>query len=238
MIQGKRVLALIPARGGSKGIKDKNIYEIDDQPLIAYTIKAAKGCEYVDDIVVSTDSERIGAVAREYGADVPFYRPAELASDTATTLDAILHAVSTLSDMGRDYDVLLLLQATSPLRDAGDIAGALETFMANGERSVAAVNPVEDHPILIRTIEEEPKLSMKRLLNMGSTVRRQDMPDYYFVNGSIYINAIKDLGKDTSFNDNEVPYVMSPDHSVDIDEYKDIEMVKYYLSQKKATSKQ
>ena len=230
MIENKRVLALIPARGGSKGIKDKNIYEINDLPLIAYTINAAKKCSYVDDIVVSTDSERIGSVAREYGADVPFYRPAELASDTATTLDAILHAVRTLSDMGRDYDILLLLQATSPLRDASDISGALETYMANGERSLAAVNPVEDHPILIRTIEDAPQLKMKRLLDMGSTVRRQDMPNYYFVNGSIYINAIKSLDEHTSFNDNEVPYVMAPDHSVDIDEYKDIEMVKYYLN--------
>lgn len=230
MIQGKKVLALIPARGGSKGIKDKNIYKINDIPLIGYTINAAKDCDYIDDIVVSTDSERIGSVAREYGADVPFYRPAQLASDTATTLDAILHAVKTLSDMGRNYDILLLLQATSPLRDSSDIKGALETYMANGERPLASVNPVDDHPILIRTIEEEPVLKMNRLLDTGSTVRRQDMPKYYFVNGSMYINPISSLDENTSFNDNEVPYVMSTEHSVDIDEYKDIEMVKYYLS--------
>ncbi|MBO6214960.1 MAG: acylneuraminate cytidylyltransferase family protein [Lachnospiraceae bacterium] len=231
MIEEKRVLALIPARGGSKGIKDKNIYEIDELPLIAYTIRAAKQCDYVDDIVISTDSEKIAGVAREYGALVPFYRPAELASDTATTLDAVRHAITTLSAMGRDYDILMILQPTSPLRDAADIKGALEVFMAAGQKGLAAVSPVDQSPILIRTIA--PEHHMEKLLNLSSTVRRQDMPDYYFVNGSIYINAVKDIDENTSFNDNEVPYVMERSHSVDIDEYKDIEEVKWYLSQKK-----
>ena len=148
MIQGKRVLALIPARGGSKGIKDKNIRPVAGKPLIAYTIEAGKDCEYVDDVVITTDSQRIKAVAEEYGAWVPFLRPDELASDTATTLDAVLHAVNTLRDMGKEYDILVILQPTSPLRDAADLAGALEKYMASGEHSLASVSPVADHPIL------------------------------------------------------------------------------------------
>ena len=142
MIQGKRVLALIPARGGSKGIKDKNIRPVAGKPLIAYSIEAGKNCEYVDDVVITTDSERIKAVAEEHGAWVPFLRPDELASDTATTLDAVLHAVNTLKEMGKEYDILVILQPTSPLRDSADLSGALEKYMASGERSLASVSPV------------------------------------------------------------------------------------------------
>ena len=103
MIEGKRVLALIPARGGSKGIKDKNITPLCGKPLIAYSVLAAKNSRYIDDVVVTTDSERIAETAKAYGAEVPFLRPAELASDTAKTIDAVLHAVKWLEDHHRTY---------------------------------------------------------------------------------------------------------------------------------------
>ena len=106
MIEGKRVLALIPARGGSKGIKDKNITPLCGKPLIAYSVLAAKNSRYIDDVVVTTDSERIAEIAKAYGAEVPFLRPAELASDTAKTIDAVLHAVKWLEDHQKSYDLL------------------------------------------------------------------------------------------------------------------------------------
>ncbi|SDB39106.1 CMP-N,N'-diacetyllegionaminic acid synthase [Pseudobutyrivibrio sp. YE44] len=227
MIQGKRVLALIPARGGSKGIKDKNIRPVADKPLIAYSIEAGKNCEYVDDVVITTDSGRIKAVAEEYGAWVPFLRPDELASDTATTLDAVLHAVNTLKEMGKEYDILVILQPTSPLRDGEDLKGALEKYITSGERSMASVSVVEDHPLLIRTLQDDTH--MKKMLDVSSTCRRQDMPEFYRINGAIYINSISELNDDTSFNDNEVPYIISEEHAVDIDEYKDLILAEWYL---------
>lgn len=228
MIQGKRVLALIPARGGSKGIKDKNIKDLGGMPLIAYTILAAKKSKYVDRIVISTDSERIKETALQYGGDVPFLRPDALASDTATTLEVVIHAIDSLEKEGDRYDILLLLQPTSPLRDSVDIDGALDLFARAGGKGVASVSPVADHPILMRTMGEDGRL--KKLLAIGSTARRQDMEAYYRINGSIYVNAIASLDDSTSFNDNPVGYPMERSHSVDIDEMADFHMAEYYLA--------
>ena len=116
MIDGKRVLGLIPARGGSKGIKNKNIIEVNGVPLIAYTVIEAGKSRYLDDVVVTTDSQRIKSISESYGAQVPFLRPIELAGDSSATLEAVLHAVRSLESMGQSYDIVVLLQATSPLR--------------------------------------------------------------------------------------------------------------------------
>jgi CMP-N-acetylneuraminic acid synthetase len=232
MINGRKVLAVIPARGGSKGIKNKNIIDLGGgKPLIAYTIEAARNTSYVDNVVVSTDSEQIAQVAREYGASVPFLRPAELAKDTSKTIDAVMHVIEEMKKRGQKYDILLLLQCTSPLRTADDIKGALEKFERNHEISLVAVSKVTDHPILIRKIIDD--VSMERLLPINSTVRRQDMPEYYRVNGSIYINRVDELTLDTSLADNLQPYVIAENHAVDIDSFPDLELVKYYLKQQK-----
>jgi CMP-N,N'-diacetyllegionaminic acid synthase len=216
MIEGKKVLALIPARGGSKGIKDKNIYNLSGKPLISYTIETALMSNYIDSVVVSTDSNKIRTVALQSGARVPFLRPKKLASDTAKTVNAVIHAVKILSDMGEIYDVLILLQTTQPLRNCADIDGALEIFIKNGYRSLASVCEVDAHPLLIRTMKTNNELV--RMCNMSSTVRRQDMEKYYHVNGAIYINKISEINEDTSFNDNEVGFVMPKTRSIDIDE--------------------
>lgn len=234
MISGKKVLALIPARGGSKGIKGKNIIDLCGKPLIAYSIAAAKESVCVDRIVVTTDSQEIQKVSAAYGAYVPFLRPPELASDTAKTIDAVLHAVNWLEEQGETYDILLLLQPTQPLRRAQDIDAALNVFVENGERGVVSVRPVEEHPILMRTMDGA---EMKHVLPLGSTVRRQDMPEYVIVDGSIYINRIADLSEKTSFNDNPVPYRMEKQYSVDIDEQPDLELAKWYLQKNAQTTK-
>lgn len=222
-------MAVIPARGGSKGIKNKNIIDLNGKPLIAYSVFAAKQSKYIDRVVVSTDSEKIAQVAEEHGADVPFLRPAELASDTAKTIDAILHCVKELKKRQDEYDVLVLLQPTQPLRTSQDIDRALEIFCANGMRSLVSVREVEEHPILVRTIDKDGAL--KPLLAMNSTVRRQDMPKYYLVDGSIYINKIEDINENTSFNDNEIPYIIKAEHSVDIDEMRDLQIAELYLKE-------
>ena len=228
MYRNEKILAFIPARGGSKGIPDKNIYPVKGKPLISYTIEAARNSRLIDDILVSTDSERIASVAREYGADVPFMRPDELAGDRANIIDAVLYTIERLRTNGQHYDTLVLLQPTQLLRTSDEIDEAIEVYYKNEKRGVASVSEVDDHPILIRTIDD--KGILKRLLDQGSTVRRQDMPPYYRINGCIYINDIGSLVPDTSFNDNPVPYIMSRDHYVDIDEMRDIQWAAFLLS--------
>lgn len=227
MFGKQKILALIPARGGSKGIKDKNIIPLAGKPLIAYSIEAAKKSKYIDSIVVTTDSERIAEVAKQYGARVPFLRPVELAADTSKTIDAVLHAIKTLKSMGENYDTLVLLQPTQPLRTADDIDKAIELYYENHEQGLVSISPVDDSPLLIRSIGADGKLV--NLLSQNSTCRRQDMPNYYKVNGCIYINKINELHENTSFNDNKVPFIMDKKHSIDIDEMSDLWMAEYYL---------
>lgn len=222
MINDRRVLALIPARGGSKGIKNKNIVELCGQPLISYTIQAAKMSRYIDTVMVSTDSQEIRKISQQYGAEIPFDRPAELATDEAKTIDTVIYTIEKLKELELHYDVLVLLQATSPLRTVDDIDGAIEKYIASNEQDVVGVSKVTDSPILIRTIEENG--SLKKLLEMCSSVRRQDMPDYYRVNGSVYVNKIDNLSGKTSFNDNPIPYIIEQSHAIDIDEPLDLEM--------------
>lgn len=221
MLQGKKFLGLIPARGGSKGIKRKNIREIAGSPLISYTIRAGLASKALDAVVVSTDDEEIASVARSYGAEIPFMRPAELAGDTSKTVDCVVHAVRTLASEGREYDAVVLLQPTSPLRRASEIDDACELFLETEMRGVASVSEVHDHPILIRSIGEGHELH-KLLEGTGSTARRQDMPAFYRVDGGIYVNATSTLGLDTSFNDNPIGYVVEDaDSAVDIDTMED-----------------
>jgi CMP-N-acetylneuraminic acid synthetase len=229
MYNGFKILGLIPARGGSKGIKDKNIVDLCGKPLIAYTIEAARNSKYIDEVIVSTDSEKISNVARQYGARVPFLRPQNLALDTSRTIDAVIHAIGYMKkEFGETYDVLVLLQPTQPLRSTSDIDGALEIFFDKGQIDLVSVSEVEDNPILVRTLERNGMLHP--ILDMRSTCRRQDMPVYYKVNGCIYINKVSDIDENTSFNDNKIGYVMSSEHSVDIDELKDLKITECYLT--------
>ena len=233
MLDNLKILALIPARGGSKGIKNKNIFPLCGKPLISYTINVALKSKYIDDAVVTTDSKEIAAVAEECGADVPFLRPKELAEDNSTTLDAVVHAIKELDSMSRRYDILVLLQPTQPLRTAKDVDAAIETFIDRGRRDLVSVCEVDDHPLLIRSVSESGEL--KKLIDCSSTCRRQDMPKFYRVNGCIYINNIEDIDENTSFNDNPIPFIMKKSHSVDIDEMSDLNTAEYYLNHLEAS---
>lgn len=220
MIKNYKILAVIPARGGSKGIKDKNTIDLNGKPLIAYSIISAMESRYIDEVVVSTDSGKIADIASSYGALVPFIRPAHLADDKSRTIDVLLHAINELGKSGKRFDILVLLQPTQPLRSHEDINNALEEFIDMGLKGLVSVSPPTDSPILLRTINRDGVL--KSLLGVSSTLRRQDMPTYYKVNGAIYINMIKDLTTETSLNDNPIPYIMPQERSVDIDEKIDL----------------
>lgn len=226
MIKDKRILALIPARGGSKGILHKNIINLCGKPLLSYSISAGLTSKYIDYIMVSTDDKKIAEVAQRFGAEVPFMRPSKFATDTSKTIEAVLHAIETLKNQGEEFDILILLQPTQPLRTGADIDNAIERFFEMNCEPLASVSPVNDPPLLIRSIEKD---KLVPLLKGSSTCRRQDMPQYYRINGCIYINQIKMIDENTSFNDNYIPFIMSKEHSVDIDEYSDLVMAEYYL---------
>lgn len=228
MYRDVKILGLIPARGGSKGIKDKNICHICGKPLISYTIEAANTSKYLDDVVVTTNDPKIADTARAYGASVPFMRPEELARDTSLSIEALMHAIHTLHDMGKNFDVVLFLQPTSPLRTSADIDASIEEFFKMRRQSLASVSPVRDHPLLMRTVGADGCLT--NMLNQSSTCRRQDMPPYYRVNGAIYIYNVAELSLNTSLNDALVPYIMEKSHAVDIDNLGDICLAEYYLN--------
>lgn len=223
------VLALIPARGGSKGIPRKNIKEFNGAPLIAYTIAAARASVYVDTVVVTTDSEVIAAVSRDYGAETPFLRPAKLAADSSRTIDAVVHAVRSMEDLGRPHDVVVLLQPTSPLRRAEEVNAALEVFFDHGCMGLASVSEVTENPILTRRLDRSGVLHP--LLPIASTVRRQDMPRFWHVDGAIYINRSDDLALDTSLNDNPIGFVMPKMRSSDIDTIEDFLQAEKIMSE-------
>lgn len=153
MFKLKKILAIIPARAGSKGIKDKNIIDLNGKPLIAYSIEAGLKSKYIDKVVVTTDGEEIAREAIKYGAEVPFLRPEYLSSDNAKTIDAVIHCIEEMEKLGEKYDYVVLLQPTQPLRQSWHIDEAIELILEKNEEALVSVSKVKDNPILIRSID-------------------------------------------------------------------------------------
>lgn len=226
MIDNKKVLAFIPARAGSKGIKDKNIIDLGGKPLIAYTIEAAKKSKYVDKVIVSTDGENIANVAKQYGAEIPFFRPKELAEDNSNVLTAIIHTLEQLKKMNDNYDIIILLQPTSPFRNEKHIDESLELLINNNLPSLLSVCETDKNPTLIRKVDNNNKLT--HLINTNISLR-QEMDKYYILNGAIYINYVKDIKENKFLKDNEYGYIMDKYYSLDIDEPIDLEVANIYI---------
>ena len=202
MINDHKVLAVIPARSGSKGLPGKNIKELCGKPLIAWSIDAAKESKYIDKIVVSTDSEEIADIGRRYGAEVPFMRPAEFARDTSSTYEVLEHVISTLQGMGDCYYFMILLEPTSPLREVSDIDNALETLVKNTKMAESIVGVCEleaTHPDFLIEINTEGLLIPYRKKDFSGISRRQDLSKLYFFEGTIYISTIEALFKYRGF---------------------------------------
>lgn len=212
-MQSNKVLALITARGGSKGLPRKNVLLAGGKPLLAWTVDAAISAECVDRVVLSSDDHEIMDAARSAGCDVPFCRPAHLASDVATSIDVVLHALNQLPG----YEYVVLLQPTSPLRTAADIDAAFELMLEKGVSSCVSVTEVEQSPYWMYRVTDENKL--QRLLpNVEGGIRRQDLPPIYALNGAIYIARIDWLKKTKSFvGDETIAYQMPRERSIDID---------------------
>ncbi len=228
MIGSLRVLALIPARGGSKGVPGKNIQPVGGRPLLAWTIAAAQASAYVDRTILSSDDPAIMAVARDCGCDVPFQRTAELATDTATSVDVALDALDRIPG----YDILVLLQPTSPLRTAADIDAALDLLVRTGAPGCASVCEAADHPWLTFGRDAEGRLRPFCPLPEGVSLRRQDLPPAYVLNGAVYAVRTDELRARRAFfePDQTVPLVMPIEKSLDVDTWSDIRRADEILS--------
>jgi CMP-N,N'-diacetyllegionaminic acid synthase len=200
MIGGNRVLALIPARGGSKGLPGKNIRPMCGKPLIAWTIEKANLSKYLDMVLVTTDCQQIADIAKQYGAHVPFLRPDDLATDVSSTYDAIRHALEYLrAKKGQSYDYVVLMEPTSPLREDDDIDQMLERLfqMSDDFDSIISIGEVVEHPSIVQRVRGsnlEPFCPELR-----QTTRRQDNEPAYFPYGVAYIAKTNVLLAESTF---------------------------------------
>ena len=220
MTRSNNILAIIPARGGSKGIHKKNIRELSGKPLIAYTIEAAKKTELFDQIIVSTDSEEIARISEGYGAQVPFIRPKRLSTDTASSKDVVTHTMQWIeNNMSVQYDYFILLQPTSPYRNELHIYQAISMILkhANAKTLVSFTEP-KHHPIIMRRINDNGYLEQLKGFSNNNCNRRQDYPPVLAINGAIYIAEWKYFKEnETFFGDKCIPYLMDRRSSIDID---------------------
>ncbi len=218
MISKPRVLAIIPARGGSKGLPRKNVLPLGGKPLIAWTVEAALQASCIDHVILSSDDVEIMTTAEEYGCDVPFRRPAELASDTTSTVDVVSHALQ--GHPGFDY--LALLQPTSPLRTAAHIDAAFSLMQSHHSKSVVSVCQVQKSPLWMYHIDASQTLVP--VIPKGTQVtRRQDLPDAFLLNGAIYFIAVRAFLEERSFLlPDTLGFVMEDDASCDIDSAADL----------------
>lgn len=213
------ILGLIPARGGSKGVPRKNIQLVGGKPLIAWTWAAARAATSLTRLLVSTDDPEIAALARAAGVEVPFMRPAELASDTTLAIEVVLHALDYLATTENYRPAAVLwLQPTSPLRTTADIEAAVALFKAQAADSVVSVCPVEhQHPMLLKRIEAGGRLR-PWLDDPAPPQRRQEMPPVFALNGAIYLTRCEVLLEQGTFHpDRTFAYVMPPERSLDVD---------------------
>ncbi|MGL4515591.1 MAG: cytidylyltransferase domain-containing protein [Shewanella sp.] len=219
-------IAIIPARGGSKRLPNKNILPFAGKPLIIWTIEAALNSQLFDMVLVSTDSPVIAEISCNAGAMVPLLRPSELASDTATTNDVITHMVEWLEATYSSVARVTILQPTSPLRDAYNIQEAMALYDDKKASAVISVCELE-HPIqYCNTLGAD--LTMKDFITIDANLRSQDLRPYYRLNGAIYIFDRKHVGKLSSiYGDNSFAYIMSKLMSVDIDDTFDFTMAEF-----------
>ena len=216
-----KILCIIPARSGSKGLSNKNIRLLGGNPMIYYSIKIAQKIVKNEDICVSTDSTTIAKIAIKYGVDVPFLRPQELSTDIATTESVILHSLNWYLEKGKSFDVVILLQPTSPLRQEFHIKESLSEFNLDLDMVVSVKIP-KSNPYF--TIFEEDENSFLIQSKKGNFSRRQDCPKVYEYNGAIYIINVKSLLSKGYQNFNKIKkYIMSEEYSVDIDNEYDFE---------------
>lgn len=229
-MKNRTFLAIIPARGGSKRLPRKNVLDLNGKPLIAWSIEAGVKSSYINKVLVSSDDSEILEISKQYGAET-IIRPDELASDTATTFDAIKHSI----ENSEPYDYVVLLQPTSPLRDTKQINEAIDLLIEKNADAIVSVCEMDHSPLWSNTLDDS--LSMQGFLkNEVLNKRSQDLETYYRLNGAIYICKTEKLLEEESFflKENIFAYVMDRESSIDIDEEIDFRIAEtIYFKEKK-----
>lgn len=223
------MIALIPARGGSKGLPGKNTKLLADKPLIAYAIESALNSKYISKVYVSTDSEEIAEIARKFGAKVPFLRPSYLASDEALAVDTYLFMLDKWQESGENVDSFIILQPTSPLRTSKNIDEAIELFQSKNASSVISYTE-ENHPISWHKYVNED-LTFSPIFE-EEIVNRQQKRKTYYPNGAIFVFKENLIREKKYYNENSFAYLMSKNNSVDIDTLEDFEYAEFLLTKK------
>jgi CMP-N,N'-diacetyllegionaminic acid synthase len=212
------ILGIIPARGGSKAIPRKNLALLANKPLLAWTVEVALESASLDRLVISTDDPEIAEVGKKLGAEIPFLRPTELATDTSASMDVILHAIRWFDD-NENYrpDYVLLLQPTSPLRTATDVRESTKLALAKHADSVVSVCETHQHPLWMKGVNEEGTL-VDLYPQSAAPTRRQDLSPVFALNGAIYL-ALRSflLSEHTFISDRTYAYVMPENRSLDVD---------------------
>ena len=220
-------IAIIPARSGSKGLKDKNIRDLCGKPLLSYSIDAARDSNVFDEIMVSTDSERYAAIAKEYGASVPFLRSSATSSDTASSWDTVLEVLDNYAALGRTFDNVCLLQPTSPLRTAEDIKKAYALFRT-AQTAVVSVCEVDHSPLWCNTLPED--LSLDGFIKPINYKQRQGIEKYYRINGAVYFVKVSALYESQYlYRQGSYAYIMDKRTSIDIDDEFDFRMAEFLM---------
>ena len=227
MINEKKILGVIPARGGSKGVPRKNCKYIGGKPLIAWTIEEAKKSRYLDRLILSSEDNEIIELAKSLGCEVPFIRPAELSRDDTPGVDPILHAINELTG----YDIIVMLQPTSPLRIVKDIDGCIEKCFKANSNSCVTVTLSDKNPHWMYILSDDG--SMRPFVSSDEQiVRRQDLPTVHVLNGAVYVAEVAWLKSSKSFlTDETVAYEMPPERSLDIDTELDLKIVSALLDE-------
>jgi CMP-N,N'-diacetyllegionaminic acid synthase len=228
-----KIMAFIPARGGSKGIPRKNLVPLAGKPLIQYTIEAARSSQRHPDLFISSDDLEIIRFCRSLGVVVEYQRPPELAGDEAVIADAVIHALEWLREKKQPWpQAILLLQPTSPLRSVRDIDQAIDLFNAASADSLISVHRMLEHPYKCLELEEDGWRLLARPARRMT--RRQEYDDkYYVINGAIYLTRTEFLLKERTFvpEGKSLLYVMDPARGVDIDTFQDLQRAEFFLVQ-------
>jgi CMP-N,N'-diacetyllegionaminic acid synthase len=233
MYKEKKILGFIPARGGSKGLPRKNIKPLLGKPLIAWTIEQALNSKYIDKVIVSTDDEKIAEIAKQFGAEVPFLRPAKLAQDSSPTIDTILHAINFLEKNREFFEILVLLEPTSPLRKKDDIDNGIKTLLNSNleATSVISLGKVTlEHPSIIKLVDNGYVIPYDK---KDKIYQRQQLKDVYFPYGVFYISYTKNLIEDRTFYQTKtIPYFIERWQNYEIDDIYDFLCIEAVLKHK------
>lgn len=227
-----RSIAIIPARSGSKGLKDKNIKHLCGKPLLAYTIECAiESCRF-DKVFVSTDSQEYARIAEEYGADASFLRSENNSGDSAGSWDVVKEVINHFEEKNEFYDTIMLLQPTSPLRTKEDIINSFRMMAEKQGRSVLSVTEVEHSPLWCNVLEDD--LCMDRFMDEKYIgVPRQELPQYYRLNGAIYLLKREELNEAKMFRKKSYAYIMPNSRSIDIDSELDFRFAELLIESEK-----